>query len=279
MRFPLLLCFLLLMVQCCLAEPLKREELAGRNVAIWQPVKTSKAPIVIFSHGFHGINSQSAHLMGVLAKAGYFVVAPNHGDYLFNKDGANSAPQQSFDSPEKWTEDTYRDRANDLAEIFSALKAHPVYKEAFDPGRLVLMGHSLGGYTILGISGAWPSWNPAGMQPRAIVCFSPYLSPYLTNKNLSHLWAPVMYQGGTLDSYISPKVSRPGGAFEQSSFPKLYVEFEGAAHLAWTSVQRGHQAIIEQYTLAFLDHYVLAKPPALILKKAPKGVSDLRYRP
>lgn len=99
MRFPLLLCFLLLMVQCCLAEPLKREELAGRNVAIWQPVKTSKAPIVIFSHGFHGINSQSAHLMGVLAKAGYFVVAPNHGDYLFNKDGANSAPQQSFDSP------------------------------------------------------------------------------------------------------------------------------------------------------------------------------------
>jgi hypothetical protein len=150
MRFPLLLCFLLLMVQCCLAEPLKREELAGRNVAIWQPVKTSKAPIVIFSHGFHGINSQSAHLMGVLAKAGYFVVAPNHGDYLFNKDGANSAPQQSFDSPEKWTEDTYRDRANDLAEIFSALKAHPVYKDAFDPGTACANGTLAGWLHHLG---------------------------------------------------------------------------------------------------------------------------------
>src|SRR5271170_4777599 len=57
--------------------------IAGRDVAIWKPAGTAPAagfPVVVFSHGFGGCNTQSVFLMEALANAGYLVVAPNHAD-------------------------------------------------------------------------------------------------------------------------------------------------------------------------------------------------------
>src|SRR5437773_2068602 len=57
--------------------------IAKRDVAIWKPTGTAPAggfPVILFSHGFGGCNTQSTFLMEALAHAGYLVLAPNHQD-------------------------------------------------------------------------------------------------------------------------------------------------------------------------------------------------------
>ena len=249
---------------CALAPAawtLERAKLAGRNVAIWRPPQqTTKPPLILFSHGFRGINTQSAPLMRELAQAGYLVVAPNHKDYLF---GSAEGPQESFDEPDRWTEQTYRDRADDLLAIHEAVKHE-------SNGELILMGHSLGGYTALGLAGAWPGWT--GLHPQAVVAFSPYLTPYTVRGNLAQLKVPVMYQGGTKDLFITPHLSQ---AFEQTGGPKAFVNFLGAGHGAWTTLDRSNHAGILSYTLRFLRNEPLPAKTRAIYELKASGLTDL----
>lgn len=255
------------------AQTVEKRQLAGRPVMIWMPKGAGAAPVVIYSHGWRGVNNQSAPLMRALARAGYLVVAPNHRDALFGT-GIPPEPQVSFDDPTLWTAETYRDRAEDLTAVWEALQKE--YKPRVNPKRLVLMGHSLGGYTAMGLSGAVPAWDRYGFKPLALVCYSPFTTPFLEHGSLA-LRAPVMYQGGTEDDFITPPVARRGGTYERSSKPKVFVEFEGAKHTSWSLLDPDYEEPIEAYTLAFLDHFVMGKPVASILRKRPAGVSDLRF--
>lgn len=258
------------------AQTPDKRQLAGRSVFVWSPKKNSpNTPVVFYSHGWRGLNNQSAPLMRSLAKAGYLVVAPNHTDALLGA-SAGDDPQVSFDEPTLWKADTYRNRAEDLAEVWAALKQEPDYKGRFDPGRMVLMGHSLGGYTVMGLSGAIPAWDVYGFKPLAIVCYSPYTTPYLEHGSLQ-LRAPVMYQGGTEDDYITPPVARPNGTYDRSSKPKAYVEFEGARHTSWSILDPEYEDLISSYTLAFLERFVLGKAAPALLRQPAQGVSDLRF--
>ena len=67
---------------------------------------------------------------------------------------------------------------------------------------------------------------------------------------------PVMYQGGTRDLGITPVVKRPKGAYEQSSGPKYFVEFDGAGHFAWTDLNKTYQDVISRYSVAFFDRHL-----------------------
>lgn len=59
----------------------QRYQIAGLDVAVWLPPHTpAPSPLVVFSHGFHGRNTQSEFIMQSLAEAGYLVIAPNRKD-------------------------------------------------------------------------------------------------------------------------------------------------------------------------------------------------------
>lgn len=65
------------------AQNVSQIKLAGRDVALWKPsgpAPETGYPIIVFSHGFGGCNTQSTFLMEALAQAGYLVLAPNHKD-------------------------------------------------------------------------------------------------------------------------------------------------------------------------------------------------------
>src|SRR5580693_8599008 len=66
---------------CSAAE--REASLGGLATFVWAPegsAGTAPAPLVVFSHGFHGCATQSRFLMQALAADGYLVVAPNHRD-------------------------------------------------------------------------------------------------------------------------------------------------------------------------------------------------------
>lgn len=273
--------FRIFIVLCCLTLPATARpqflKLAGRNVEIWRPAKAGRHPLVLFSHGFKGLSGQSAQLTKALAAAGYLVLAPDHQDRFSNPDKAALGPQQDFDAPAQWTDDTYRDRADDLKEVLAAALDEPGLQAEIDPQRLVLMGHSLGGYTILGLAGARPAWCDPRFKPCALVCLSPYVRPYLASGSLKNLRVPVMYQGGTRDFFITPSVVRPGGAFDQTPAPKIFVNFRGAGHQSWTGLERTHHPSIQRYTVAFLDRYVRGRKADPCLDKPLPDVQRLNW--
>jgi predicted dienelactone hydrolase len=238
---------------------------------------------VLFSHGFGGCNTQSTFLMEALAEAGYLVLAPNHDDAhcgSARNRGAGWNPEEPFQRAGDWTEATYRVRATDLKSVLDAVLREKTFQGVpVDSSRIGLAGHSLGGYTVMGLAGAWPSWKDGRIK--AVLALSPYCTPYLQRGNLSHMNVPVMYQGGTLDLGITPFVRRTNGAYDLSTAPKYYVEFQGAGHLAWTNLNRKYQGLIDSYSVAFFDRYLKgnASPDPLqplTRKPLPNGVSDLR---
>jgi predicted dienelactone hydrolase len=234
-------------------EFLPNLQMAGREVAIWAPSATGSAPLIVFSHGFGGSKLQSKTLMKALAEHGYLVVAPNHKDAgALMRGGVRSLKE--FETPEKWSNTTYRDRADDVRAVLASLKADPKWSPRIDWGRVGLAGHSLGGYTVLALAGAWPSWKMPDVK--AVLALSPFNTPFLLHGTLKALTIPVMYQGGTMDRGITPTVKKTSGAYEQTPSPAYYVEFNGAGHLAWTDLNPRFQESVATYSVAFFDKYL-----------------------
>ena len=128
-------------------------------------------------------------------------------------------------------------------------------------------------------SGGWPSWRDDRIK--AVLALSAYCTPYISKGDLAHMEVPVMYQGGPRDSGISPTVKRFNGAYDRSSAPKYYVEFDGAGHFAWTNLQKEHHNLIDTHSVAFFNRYVKnqsSPDPLLPLtgSPAPQGVSYLK---
>jgi predicted dienelactone hydrolase len=269
-------------------------EIAGRRVAIWKPAGAAPPdgyPVILFSHGFTGCGTQSVFLTEGLAQAGFFVLAPNHLDAgcdtgsgkqgkLFSKllDATSMAP---FRQPEVWTDDTYRDRRDDLEAVLDAiLKEKSFQGVPIDSGRIGLAGHSLGGYTVLALAGAWPSWRDR--RVKAVLALSPYCTPFILKGSLGDVDVPVMFQGGTRDFGITPSVRRPGGAYERTSAPKYFVGLAGAGHFDWTNLKASYQSVINEYALAFFDRYLSGtiepdRLSHLLERPWPSKVNDLEY--
>ena len=253
--------------------------LGGLNVAVWsQETKQNvKQPIIIFSHGFHGCATQSRFLMEAFAGAGYIVFAPNHRDATCNGGAARlrDKPEVSFREIEHWNDASFRDRADDIRRLIGAIQSDPRFRDRADWSRFGLAGHSLGGYTVLALGGAWPSWRQFGVK--AILALSPYSQPFTQQHTLGGLSAPVMYQGGTRDLGITPTIHKTMGSYDQSPSPKYYVEFDGAGHFAWTNIGRAAHQQIVAYSLAFMNHYVKGSPADPALTQALPGVAEFSY--
>ncbi len=271
-------------------HPVTEITIAGRRVAMWKPMGAPLPdgyPAILFSHGFTGCGTQSVFLTEALAQAGYLVLAPDHGDAacgpghegkLFEK-LSTMRSEEPFTHPDVWSEATYRDRGADLEAVLDTiLKEKSFQGVPIDSSRIGLAGHSLGGYTVLALAGAWPSWKDR--RVKAVLAVSPYCAPFILKGNLGHLNVPIMYQGGTLDIAISPYVRRPGGAYDLTSAPKYFLDLAGAGHLAWTNLDKSYQSTINDYAVAFFDRYLKGTPDPLtrlLDRPRPKDVSGFRY--
>jgi predicted dienelactone hydrolase len=268
---------LCLLVAATAAASEQQVKLAGLDVTVWSDaaVAGQRQPVLLFSHGFRGCATQSRFLMEAFARAGYIVFAPNHRDASCARAGRPDQTGASFRTPDAWTDAAFRDRADDLKRLRDAIAADARFASRADLGRIGLVGHSLGGYTVLGMAGAWPAWKLDGV--RAVLALSPYSQPFVVQRTLGGLSAPVMYQGGTRDVGITPAIHKTRGAYEQSPSPKYFVDFEGASHFAWTNLGVVARQSIVDYSVAFADRYVKGTPPAAILSEKRAGVAVFRY--
>lgn len=262
------------------------------TLAVNGPIAAGRFPLVLFSHGFGGCSTQAAFFTEELARHGYVVVAPDHRDATVchvaePERPANTKPEEPFRSPRTWSDSTYADRRDDLEAAISDLLRAPDFAQHIDATHIAATGHSLGGYTALGISGAWPPWKDRRVV--ATVLFSPYAFPFLTNGDLRRIGVPLLYEGGTRDTIITPATQRPGGFYSLSPPPKYFVDITGAGHLSFADdACRGAAtvracsglaipALIDRYAIAFLDRYVKREQGATLTQKAP-GITTLEFQ-
>ena len=254
------------------------------NVEIWLPPEfqssEEKWPLLIFSHGFGGCAKQSAFLTEYLAEQGYIVIAPDHADarcesrmlgggkLTGSRGGARDWPEKPFRNPDVWTDKTESDRKDDVLFALSSMLDDRQYAPYVDVERMGLIGHSLGGYTVLGIAGAWPSWRDERFK--AVLALSPFIGPYIIKRGLKGIGVPVMYQGGTKDTPITPELRRRGGGYDQTNTPKYFLEYKGAGHFSFTELERGYHDIIRRTALDFMNKYAKGEPIVIDEAKKPQ---------
>ena len=291
----------------------------GRKVAVWYPAASAeqpsaqsrsnkgfassvasdappaacpRVPLVLFSHGFGGCALQSTFVTEELARHGYVVAAPDHADAVcaIGTDALNFGnmhTDKSLLDPESWNDRSEIGRLNDLRAVIKLVANDPQLARIADTSRIGAVGHSLGGYAVLGMAGAWPAWKTPAVK--AVLAFSPYVAPFMAQGTLARLAVPVMYQGAELDWGMTPNLEGPRGAYAVTAPPKFFVKLAGGTHFEWTNLACADQAsvaaclkakpnaaLIDRYGIEFLDRYLKGKPGALL--NAPgRGLSSFRF--
>lgn len=251
----------------------------GRAVRDAPPARCPRAPLVLFSHGLGACALQSTVLTEALARRGYVVAAPDHADAATCSIGGdalrlqNIRTQQPLYDPARWDERSELGRLHDLRATIDAVGRDPALARIADVARVGAVGHSLGGYSVLALGGAWPSWRTPAVQ--AVVALSPFVAPFLAHGTLPRLAVPVMYQGAQFDWGITPTLEGATGAFAASPAPKVYAKLKGGLHVEWTDLAclglataaacreaRPNAALIERSVGGFLDRYLAGEPAA-----------------
>lgn len=250
-------------------------------------------PLVVFSHGFGGCGTQTIFFTEALAREGYIVVAPDHGDALCsvdNKSGnfADLSKEPSLFDPAKWSEASYISRRDDIKKVIDGVLDHSDFRNVTNKDKIAIAGHSLGGYVALGLAGGWESWRDN--RVKAILLFSPYSLAFSLNSRLSAVNVPVMYQGADFDLGITPFLEGKDGAYEKSNKPKYFVKFRAGNHFIWTVLEcLGRKMTseclksdpiaktINDYGIGFLNKYLKGKNSSVLTGKG-AVLSDYKFQ-
>ncbi|WP_425615089.1 alpha/beta hydrolase family protein [Anatilimnocola sp. NA78] len=250
-------------------------------------VVAAKHPLVVFSHGYLGSADQSIFLLEGLARRGYVVAAINHADGLLNK-REKPITIPNFANAASWNEDKFRDRREDVVALLDLLlvenqKAGSGLHQRIDSAAIGAAGHSLGGYTSLGLIGAWEKSREPRIKAAAVL--SPYTLPYHTQGNIADVTAPVLFQGGTLDWGITPLIP---GVYKKLAGPKYYVVLKNETHLGWTNlislgktttecVSGGNAELMLGFTAAFFDRHLRGSKECPLLDAKHERLSSYEF--
>lgn len=87
-----------------------------------------------------------------------------------------AAAGQPLLEPARWTEQTEVGRLHDLRATIAQVGSDATLARIADTARVGAVGHSLGGYAVLAMGGAWPAWRTRDVK--AVVALSPFVAPW-----------------------------------------------------------------------------------------------------
>ncbi len=171
--------------------PLQGPFTLGSEVAVDDlPVSSvGPHPLLVFSHGFGGINTQSTQLMEALASHGFVVASPEHtGNTAL--DSSDDMPAEKRVPDASLVIDEMLDRSGTSGDAFEG---------RIDATRIGALGHSFGGSTALGMVAGFGGANPDSRVGVVGVIAGGVGSNYFSEEALAAVTAPTIFLVGTLD--------------------------------------------------------------------------------
>ena len=170
-----------------------------------------------------------------------------------------------------------RDRRDDIHAVLDDLPASSYAQYVEDFGHIGCMGHSMGGYTCMGVAGAWSSWTRNEIDAAALL--SPWHRPFMVQDRVGDMTNDqTLYQGGTWDNPITGELTESGGTYDQT-WPSKYLQvFNRAGHWAWTDDRTRFHDQMAYYIVSFFDAYLKNDSPAnLEVKKSQVKTLDFEH--
>ena len=109
----------------------------------------------------------------------------------------------------------------------------------------------------MGVAGAWASWTRSEIGP--VAALSPWHRPFTVQDRVADMTNDqTLYQGGTLDSAITPQLMEPNGTYDQTNPAKYLQVFDRAGHSAWTDglISGRFHDQMAYYLVSFFDAYL-----------------------
>jgi dienelactone hydrolase len=195
-------------------------------------------PLVVYAHGVSSSGSGVPGYFQHLAEAGYVVVGPDFPET--SRDARNSSDFVEQPADVSLVLDRLIERVSDPND--------QLY-ELFDPERLAISGHSLGGLTAYALA-----FHDCCRDERfdvVLVYAAVYLFPE-GELELSDL--PTLFVSGTIDE--SPGVELMPDFFEQMQGPAYLLTLIDEKHPAGLYGHPKYRRPTNQITVAFLDAYL-----------------------
>lgn len=201
-------------------------------------------PLVVFGHGFAETPDAYARLLDAWVRAGYVVAAP-----LF--------PLTQKHVPGGRRERDLINQPGDMNFVITRMLAENELPASFlhgliDPNLIAVSGQSDGAATALA-----EAYDPAFADPRiraAIILSGAELSIIDDTIPFPNQGPALLATQGSRDTINDPSATRR--YFEAAPRPKFLLTLIGATHLPPYTTQQPYLGVVEQVTIAFLEHYL-----------------------
>jgi len=225
------------------------------------PAAQNAYPLIVFGHGYALTPASYARLLRAWTEAGYVVAAP-----VF--------PLENAAAPGGPTESDLINQPQDMSFVIGRLLAlnarrNGVLYGRIDPTRIAIAGHSDGAETALAVA---YDHRFRDLRVRAAIVLSGAALPGMGA--FPRTGPPLLAVQGTADPINSPATT--AGFFRLARRPKFLLWLLGAPHLPPYTDEQPQLGIVEQATIAFLDHYLKGRPlPALARAAKRPGLTRL----
>lgn len=202
-------------------------------------------PLVVFGHGFAETPTVYARLLDAWARAGYVVAAP-----LF------PLTQKHVPGGRRDDDDLINQPA-DMSFVITRMLARSDRATGFFHGLLAddliaVSGQSDGAATALA-----EAYDPRFRDPRvraAMILSGAFVDPLGGHFNFPAQAPPLLAVQGSADPINAPSATVE--YYDAAPRPKFLLDLLGATHLPPYTTQQPYLGIVEQVTVAFLDHFL-----------------------
>jgi dienelactone hydrolase len=219
---------------------------AARKLAtiVRWPASGGPHPLVVFAHGFALTPADYAPLLQTIASAGYVVAAPI---FPLTNAHAPGGPNEAdlVNQP--------RDVSFVITRLLALNRSSGRLHGTIEPSRIAVAGQSDGGITALAVA---YDQRYRDRRVGAAIVMSGARPPGFGS--FPRDGPPLLAMQGTADPLNAPATT--AAYFSVAHRPKFLVWLLGATHRPPYSTEQPQLGIVERSVIAFLDHYLDARP-------------------